>query len=238
MLYMAKYRRFRKRRYRRKRKYTITKRFNNATQTYNVVFMSFQSIGLTYAVGGGYQNLAYSFPLNFPLRYAATGSTFGLVPHIPEHYDRIKDSFNQYRTIKLEIRIIPDGLDTKTNSAVPDTFDAPSIVYVFKDAEDMSLPTSEEEMLQAGTNPIQYTYNKVIKYTYKNPDKTYMSFRDIGITPTTALSAETDMSGPDTFRSLKVFFPRLQFPGTAGVTYYYGRMYCKWYVQCRGVRID
>lgn len=144
-----------------------------------------------------------------------------------------------YRVYKFEVRIIPDGMDTKTNSAVPDLVDAPSLVYHYNDAEDYHVPTSELDMLQAGSNPQQFTYNKVLKYTYKNPDKTWMSFEDINITPSTALSAETDMSGPDTWRSLKLFFPRLQYPTAAStLTYYYGRLYTKWYIQCKGVRID
>lgn len=232
---MKRYRRYRKRAIRRRVRKMV--RFSPATQTYNAILMSYQSVGLTAAAGGGYQDLAYCFPLNFPLRYVATSSTFGLVPNIPPNYDRLRLTFNQYRTVKFEVRVIPDGLDTKTNSAIPDLSDAPSVVYVYKDAEDYKVPSSETEMMQAGTNPVQFTYNKVLKYTYKNPDKTWMSFRDIDITPTTALSAETDMSGPDTFRSLKMYFPRLQFAAAGGSTYYYGRLYTKWYVQCRGIRI-
>jgi hypothetical protein len=173
------------------------------------------------------------------LRYVASGSTFGTVPNFPPNYDRLRLSFNEYRTIKFELRIIADGMDVKTNAAVPDTVDAPSIVYIYKDQMDYHVPSGEPAMVQAGTNPVQFTYNKVLKYTYKNPDKTWMSFRTIDAAPTTALSAETDVSGPDTFRSLKVYFPRLQYASSAsGLTYYYGRLYTKWYVQCRGVRID
>lgn len=225
---------YKKKTYKKKR---TVKRIKNDTSVYRNVVMGWLQLGLTAAGGGGYTDLAYCFPLNFPLRYVATGSTFGLIPHLPASYDRIFALFNEYRVLKFELIIIPDGMDVKLNTAIADTSDAPSLLYVYKDHEDYHVPSSEGEMLNAGTMPSQFTFKNKLRYSYTNPDKTWMSTRDVSITPVTALSAETDMSGPDTFRSLKAFFPRLQFAPAGGPTYTYGRMYCRWSVEARGVRI-
>lgn len=245
MLYMAIYKRNNYRRYRRGRKKLVAKsakivpkRIKNNTSTYRIILMGWNSLATAAGGLGGYSDLAYCYPLNFPLRYVITGSTFGLMPNIPTSYDRIRLQFNEYRVTNFELIVIPDGMDTKTNSAIPDIADAPSICYIYKDSENYAPPSSEVQMLNAGTMPTQFTYHKRLRYTYRNPDKTWMSTRDINISPTTPLSAETDMSGPDTFRSLKAYFPRLQYAAVGGSTYFYGRMYAKWHVEARGVRID
>lgn len=221
------------------KKSNIKKNVINSLSQYRVSIMAWQPVVQNGLVAGGYADANYNYALHFPTNglSSSVGGTYGQMSNIPQEYTRAFAMFDEYRVNKLEIRYIPDEMDTHTSGTLPNVGDYPSIIYIYKDYDDIAGVPTEVSMLSAGTYPIQNTFKNVIKYTMYNPNRQWMNTAAITLQPGSNLTGSTDLIGPQTFASLKVYFPRQQYPA-AGGTYYFGRIYAKWDVSFRGVRLN
>lgn len=238
---MAK-RRFHKRRYRkkrlRKRRYgRFVARVINSRSTYKRWHEAWNTLSVTGAGGGATVFVSYTYPMNFFDHYTNSAGTYGVMPNVDFDYTSLLQTFfDMYRVLRLEIAYYPNDGYAVWDKALNqyDTVDHPNIMYFYYDNDDGALISSETEALNSGHKP--KVISKFNKFGMNNGSRQYINASLYTTTPTTAVTQSTIALATYNFGSIKLGFPNLIQPA-AGTTSVYGRIYARWLVEYKSVRV-
>lgn len=183
---------------------------------------------------GGAAAFVNSFPINHPTYYRnSAANLYAQMINYGAGAFALMGVMDTYKVTGISVKYFPNELDTRTNAAVPDIADTPSIIYCIHDNDDSANITAETEALDAGGKMKSSSYPQ--QWYARNSNPNWYNCSNVGVTPGTAVTTDTN-TYPTDYASMKIYIPNLVY-GAAGTNYYYGRLYVTWYVVYKGMRV-
>lgn len=224
-----------KRTYRKGKVMRVGRMMSNQNRTYKMVFDVMYQVTNPATGTAGYSSVAINACLNFPC-YGRVASGYGVFPSKSAVFTTMYPLFDLYRVKKLETRFEPNFVDVRT-SVTDNSNDNPSIMYIYNDLDDEALVTSESEMFNQGIKSRNFAMGKTLKHIFVNKDKEWLNTGSITLTPSATTTAGTNLN-PRIYASTKTYFPLLYHQATGGNTQYHGRLYFRWLVEFKSLKVS
>lgn len=206
-------------------------RIQNTVRKCRFNITAYTSLSQAGAGAGGYADNCTVFAINYPTYFRNALGTYGQMPNHSNLFIRAFNLFDMYKVNSIKIVYIPNEVNTLASGTNPDIVNAPTVMYGFKDIDDVSALASELFALNAGARAKNMSFTQTWIFRNKSPWK---NTSDVGVVPGGAITSSNTPAGEQQYAGVKLYMPNLQYP-PLGSTYWFGRFYVTWDCMFKGV---